>query len=392
MVMNILGAIGLFFIQPTFLLGMIAAIALSANRKKRERKLFRVAINKYNDEIIRFLSKGLWIGLISSILTIGLGVPITFEVAIFYQIFAVVGLLIGGHFVHPLFTLTLSIATAAGIEYFSLFERLPANIQQWYQGFNQMEWTNFSLVQNVLLISSVITALTAINLKLQKNTRLSPKFVETKRGKRNAVYQMIPFWLIPLVVVIPGEIFTAFFDWWPVLSIGNETYSFFILPLLGGFKYTVQSQVPKEAAIKFSNELFAVSILGLIGFAGSFWNEWISLAGIALLLIGGLFVLVRHHLREKKGVKLYAPAEEGIKIIGIRPDTPAEKMQLQVGENLLVCNEVLLETEDDFYAALAKNSVYCHLKVKGIDGEPRLTETALYEDDPYGMGIVFLTK
>ncbi|MEG0496850.1 MAG: PDZ domain-containing protein, partial [Carnobacterium sp.] len=82
---------------------------------------------------------------------------------------------------------------------------------------------------------------------------------------------------------------------------------------------------------------------------------------------------------------------EGLKVIAVRPDTPAEKMNIIVGDTLISCNNQELETEDDFYQALSKNSVYCHLKVKGPDGELRLTETALYADSPHEIGIVLLS-
>ena len=227
-------------------------------------------------------------------------------------------------------------------------------------------------------------------LLFQKKRNLSPRFSKTNRGKKIATYPLTPFALMPLVMVIPGQAFTELFNWWPVFSIGNETYSFFVLPLLIGFRYTVQSQVAKEATKKIAKELIFVALLGLLFMISSFWIPLLSIGGLAAVFLGGVLVLLRHYLREKKGQRLYAPADQGLKIIGIRPDTPAEKMNLQIGETVLYCNEILIETEDDFYRALAKNSVYCHLKVNDINGEPRLTETALYADDPHGLGVVFL--
>ena len=110
------------------------------------------------------------------------------------------------------------------------------------------------------------------------------------------------------------------------------------------------------------------------------------------MLIGGGVVLYRHRKREKNWSVLFGPAENGIKIIGIRPDTPAEKMNLVVGDTIINCNNLPIETEFDFYQALSKNSVYCHLKVRGVDGELRLTETAIYADSPHEIGVVILGK
>lgn len=390
MVSNLFSAVLLFFIQPTFLIGVMVALSLAVNRKKQERKLFRVAINKDNHEVVQFFTKGLIPGLIGSLLIVGAGVPITIEIIVLYQLFALLGLLAGLRFFHPLFTFPLSALAIIGIDRFGIVDQLPNPINDWYQGITQLEWLNAQLIQNSLMIAVFSLLATTAYLFYQRETSFSPRFNKTKRGKKIATYPLTPFWLMPLVLVIPGETFTELFDWWPVFSIGNGTYSFFVLPLLIGFRYTVQSQVPKEATEKIAKELSLVALAGLLCIAGSFWNSLFSLGGLAVLFFGGVIVLWRHYLREKSGRRLYAPADKGLKIIGIRPHTPAEKMKLQAGETVTYCNEIPIETEDDFYAALAKNSVYCHLKVNDISGEPRLTETALYADDPHGLGIVFL--
>lgn len=390
MVGNIFSAVLLFFIQPTFFMGVIVAISLAIRRKKHERKLFRVAINKDNHEVSQFFTRGLIPGVIGSLLLVVIGAPITIETIIVYQLFVLLGLLIGGRFFHPIFTLPLTVLAIIGIDRLGLIDLLPTIVTNWYRGFDQMEWLNTQLVQNILMIAVFSLVATIAYLLFQKKMNLSPRFSKTNRGKKIATYRLTPFALMPLVMIIPGQAFTELFNWWPVFSIGNETYSFFVLPLLIGFRYTVQSQVAKEATKKIAKELIFVALLGLLFMISSFWIPLLSIGGLAALFLGGVLVLLRHYLREKKGQRLYAPADQGLKIIGIRPDTPAEKMNLQIGETVLYCNEILIETEDDFYRALAKNSVYCHLKVNDINGEPRLTETALYADDPHGLGVVFL--
>ncbi|MBM6615662.1 PDZ domain-containing protein [Desemzia sp. RIT804] len=390
MIRNIFSAVLLFFIQPTFLIGAMVAISLAVRRKKQERKLFRVAINKDNHEVFQFFTNGLIPGVIGSLLLVGAGVPITIEMVIFYQFFALLGLLAGLRFYHPMFTIPLSALAIIGIDRLGIADLIPNTITNWYQEFTQIEWLNAQLIQNVLMLAIFSLLAMIAHLFYQKETNFSPRFNKTKRGKKIATYRLTPFWLMPLILIIPGEAFTELFDWWPVFSIGNESYSFFVLPILIGFRYTVQSQVPKEATSKIAKELFFVALFGLICAIGSFWVPLLSIGGLAVLFLGGIMVLLRHYTREKNSPRLYAPADQGLKIIGIRPNTPAEKMKLQVGETVTDCNEVPIETEDDFYEALAKNSVYCRLKVKDINGEPRLTETALYADDPHGLGVVFL--
>lgn len=159
-----------------------------------------------------------------------------------------------------------------------------------------------------------------------------------------------------------------------------------------GLQFTVQSQIPKEAVSKIAKDLMILLGIALISVISSFWVPYALVAGFVLLIVGGLITLYRHRKREKQWSVLFGPAENGIKIIGIRPDTPAEKMNLMVGDTIIECNNLTIETETDFYQALSKNSVYCHLKVSGVDGELRLTETAIYADSPHEIGVVILTK
>lgn len=77
----------------------------------------------------------------------------------------------------------------------------------------------------------------------QKEKNYSPKMIETKRGKKIAAYQLTPFWVIPLVLIIPGEAFTDLFEWWPVFSIGESSYSFLILPSSKRFKMLPQGMI-----------------------------------------------------------------------------------------------------------------------------------------------------
>lgn len=390
MITNLLSALLLFFIQPTFLVGIIVAIVLSVRRKKQERKLFRVAINKDSHEIKDYFLKGLIPGLVASIIVMAAGIPITVETVMIYQLLVLLALIIGGHFIHPIFTMPVTAFIVWGANKVRLWELLPNPAKDWYEGFAQTEWISISLIQNLLMITLILLFITIAQLMKQKEKNYSPTMAETKRGKKIAAYRLTPFWVIPLVLVVPGEAFSNLFDWWPVFSIGESSYSFLILPLLSGFKYIVRSHVPNEATAKLAKDFLGVAILAALCLVGAYWLPLLTYIATAVTFLGGMAVLARHMAREKNGHQLYAPANEGLKVIGIRPGTPAEKMTLQIGETVVMCNEMSVDTEEDFYEALSKNSVYCHLKVKDTKGEPRLTETALYADDPHGLGIVFL--
>ena len=391
LIVKLLIAFLVFFIQPVFLVGLILAVATSYKRIKKERSNHRVAIYKELYELKNYLLFGLIAGLIGSLLSIAIGTPITMDWIIIYEIVAILLLLIGYRFISPIFTFSLTTLILIGIKMFGIefsFNFLPKG---WYQPLEQLQWVNSNLVTNVLFITLFLFGMSLIVIRKQADKKLTPWFLKTKRGKKIARYQLKPFWIIPLLIVIPGQSFGAFFDWWPVFALGNQQYSFFLLPVLVGMRITVHTQLPKEAIRLLVKDFFVLAILVGLTAIGSIWNIYAGLAGLIILPLGGIFVLYRHRRRENNWTFLFGEANEGLKVIAVRPDTPAEKMNVIVGDTLISCNNQELETEDDFYQALSKNSVYCHLKVKGPDGELRLTETALYADSPHEIGIVLLS-
>lgn len=392
MVANFFIMLALFFIQPTFIVGLVVAIWTSYRRINHERSNHRVAIYNTLYEIKNYLLVGLLFGVIGSVLLTLTGVPVTMDWIILYQIVTIISLFFGYRFVHPLFTFSISSLLLIGLPFFlesSDFSFLPTN---WYHPLSQIEFSGTQLFTNLFIILLFLLATSIFTIKRKSGNHLSARFLNTKRGKRIAKYPIKPFWVLPLLLVVPGNGFQAFFSWWPVFSIGNENYSFFWLPVLIGFQFTVQSQIPKVAISKLVKDLMLLTGVALIIAISSIWIPYASIAGFIFLIIGGLSVLYRHRKREKHWSFLYGPADKGIKVIGIRPSTPAEKMNLVVGDTIIECNNDPIENENDFYQALSKNSVYCHLKVKGVDGELRLTETAIYADSPHEIGVVILGK
>lgn len=392
MAANFFIALVLFFIQPTFIVGLIFTIWTSYRRINHERSNHRVAIYNTLYEIKNYLLLGLLFGAVGSILLTMIGIPVTMDWIIIYQIVAIVSLVFGYRFVHPLFTFSISSLILLGLSFIldsNDFSFIP---NTWYHPFSQNEFNGMPLYMNIFVILIFLLAISIFTLKRKSTSHLSARFLKTKRGKKIAKYPIKLFWVLPLLLIIPGESFQALFSWWPVFSIGNEQYTFFWLPILIGFQFTVQSQIPKVAASKLANDLMVLTGMALIIAISSFWISYAPIAGFIFLMIGGSIVLYRHHKRERNWSFLFGPAENGIKIIGIRPGTPAEKMNLMVGDTIIDCNNLTIETETDFYQALSKNSVYCHLKVRGLDGELRLTETAIYADSPHEIGVVILEK
>ncbi|WP_225743308.1 PDZ domain-containing protein [Marinilactibacillus sp. Marseille-P9653] len=390
---SLLLAFGLFFIQPLFLVGIALVLLAKSRRVSYDRKQLRATIYKDNFEIKRFLVWGLLPGLLLSALTVFAGLPVTLDWIILYQIVTILSLGLGYRFIHPIFTFSITSLVFLALTYFGVttdqFFSMPEN---WYSPLNQGLSVAYELTQVSFIIALLLLLSTVLVLQTGNMSKFIPRFLATKRGKLVAKYRMTPFWLVPLLLVIPGEGFRPFFDWWPVFSVGNQTYSFFLLPVLMGLRYTVQAQIPKEAKERLLKDFLGLSVAGMVLFALTFWLKEFAILGLLVLMIGGVFVLYRHRKREQKWSFRFGPAEQGLRVIAIRPGSPAEKMGVGIGDALLECNDRQLHTIEDLNEALFSNRAYCHLKVNRIDNEIVLSETAIYEDDPHDLGLITLEE
>lgn len=390
---NSLMAIILFLLQPTFLVGVSLVFISKSRRFKYARAQLRASIYKDHFELKRFFLWGIIPGIAISLVSFVAGLPVSIDWIIAYHIVTLLLLGFGYRFIHPIFTFSLSaLAVLVVGQFVSFDERISSILNQWNSPFVQGDSLSYQSLQPILVFTILLLLSTILTLHISKMNQFTPRFLKTKRGKLVARYRMTPLWLIPLVVVVPGETFTQLFDWWPVFTIGSQSYSFLIIPVLLGFRYTVQAQMPTQAKNALLRDFLILSIIAVAVFGLTFWQVEIAAIGLLVLLVGGVIVLYRHRLRERKWSFRFGPAEEGLRVVAVRPDSPAEKMAIEIGDVIMESNQRKLDTAEDFTESLYSSRSYCKLKVKRIDGELVITETTLYENDAHDLGLVLLEE
>ncbi|EXJ23580.1 Cell division topological determinant MinJ [Alkalibacterium sp. AK22] len=390
---NSLLALILFVLQPTFIIGLVLVFVLKSRRFTYSRNQLRASIYKDHYELKRFFLWGAASGLVLSLVSFLVGVPVSLDWILAYQLTTLLLMGLGYRFIHPIFTFTLSAFGVAVAGYFFPVEDIVQSVLvEWDSPFLQSDSLTFEGLQPIFVLTLLLLLSTVLTLHVVKIHQFTPRFLKTKRGKLVARYRMTPLWLVPLVVVVPGDTFTRLFDWWPVFSIGTETYSFLLIPVLLGFRYTVQAQMPTQAKNALVRDFLFLAGAGVLFFALSFWLPIFAAAGLLLLLAGGVFVLYRHRLRERQWTFRFGPAEEGLRVVAVRPESPAEKMGIEIGDTLIESNQVTLYSANDFTESLFSSKSYCKLKVRRIDGELIMVERALYEDDPHDLGLILLEQ
>lgn len=390
---NILLALLLFVLQPTFIIGVVLALLSKNRRFKYSRSKLRTTVYKENYEIKRLITWGLIPGAVISLLSVGIGMPVTIDWIIVYHIVTLLFLGLGYRFIHPIFTFSTAGLTVLGLSYFVTEASLFGDIlEQWNSPILSQTSTSLESTRVILVLVVLLLLSTIIVLNKGNTNQFVPRFMKTKRGKLVARYRMKPLWLIPLVVIVPGETFTALFDWWPVFSMGNQTYSFLIIPVLLGFRYTVQAQLPSEAKQAIIKDFSLLSVLSVLLVGLTFWREEFSAIGLIVMLVGGVYVLYRHRQRERKWAFKFGPDQDGLRVVAVRPNSPAERMSIEIGDVIVESNQVKLTSSEDLTESLFNNRSYSKLKLKRLDGELVIAETPIYEEDAHDLGLVTLEE
>lgn len=251
-----------------------------------------------------------------------------------------------------------------------------------------------NLVVNGLLLLAIVLAATAVLLRHYDYEGRSPQLQPDQRGKRLVRYQWQQLLVLPVGVLVPGDWLHATISWWPVFMVGERSFSILLLPLLVGTSVRVYKQLPqiawRQLAARYGWVTLASVLVAIIARFAVLSPQWLlALMGLIVVLTWGILAQHRYHDRHQQF--RYSDTEQGVRVIGLRPHTPADKLNLDLGDIILECNRQPVNTEAEFYAALLKSPTYVHLKVRNRQQELIITETAIYNGAPHELGIVLFT-
>ncbi|ALO03651.1 hypothetical protein N7X57_02865 [Lactiplantibacillus paraplantarum] len=387
--MQVLKIFELFLLQPLVWLGLLRSYLTAKRRVKNERQYFHSAINPQLVEVRHFLVDGCLLGILMTAISLVLGLVVAPIWVVIYEVVAAISLIIIPGALVPV--------TAFGLSWLVYWAMSPelttvGGVLQRH-GFATTSMSG-NLVVNGLILLAIVLATTAILLRWHDQDGRSPQLQPDQRGKRLVRYQWQQLVVLPVGVLIPGDWLHAVFSWWPVFMVGERSFSILLLPLLIGTSVRVYKQLPqiawRQLASRFSWVAVVSVLVAIIARFAALSPQWLlALMGVVVVLTWGILAQHRYHDRHQQF--RYADTEQGVRVIGLRPHTPADKLNLDLGDIILECNRQPVNTEAQFYAALLKSPTYVHLKVRNRQQELIITETAIYNGAPHELGIVLFT-
>lgn len=377
--MEILKIIGTFFIQPTVWLATILMFVIYNQRVKKERQAFRTAVDSDFYEGRHAIKVGVLFGIIGSVILFGTGTMIPMNWVLIYTICMIAGLLL-----YPLFNSIYPLFLISGLIY---------GVLGW-QSSNMDVFKNETFqpkfLTGILTVGTLSLLITGIALHLFRKSQLSPSTQAGKRGRNISSFKMEELYLIPLVILVPGNQFHSVFDWWPLIHVAGTEYNVIILPLIIGLTLRIYKELPKLAISFTKKQYLYLAVMSACLTVISAFSPIAGIIGLVILLIayfGDRYGIKRH---DNKQEKWFAESDEGILIVGVRPETPAAKMDVEVGDVVIQCNGINVRNENELYKALESSSTYCRLKIKTFSGDTKITESAIFSDSPYEIGLVII--
>ncbi|MEK2587702.1 PDZ domain-containing protein [Lentilactobacillus buchneri] len=383
--MKFLIACGFYGLQPALWIGVIRSYLIHTRRLKKERGIFNSAIYEDFYEGRHFVRMGLIFGILASVVLGGF-LSISLEWLIIYE-----GLLLVSLTLIPWWLLSVTVAGIASL----LTLGLP-NISElqpllhWFEGLGINSTTVAPL--NLLILFVVIILANAVFLNVNGGRFDSPTLVRNQRNNKTAVYKFNELTIFPFLLFVPGDWIHTSLPMMPLFQVHNHFYALLLVPILIGLKFTVKRSVPRALFKTMSHGIYLLAGIGVCLAIAGYFIPHLILPAVVILLLGYYLILGLAKHRDNQQSFEYSEVMDGVRVIGIQPETPAAKMDLKVGDVILEVNGISVTDEDSFYRALSTNSTYCRFKVRDRNDQLKMTESAIFKNSPHEIGVKTYTQ
>lgn len=376
--LELLKGIGKFFINPLVYVTIFFAVLLGYVRVKRERRSFRTRILWGWTETKRLVADTWLFAIVLSLLSVGIGLPVSMDWIVAFSIISVIVVLL---FIYQIGSPILAAMLA--------LLAIGAGFELSFLGFSwgtDGNWLDVA-VPVALLIGSVVVVEGWLIRKEGANSA-SPILEKSSRGMNAAVFLSKRLWMMPLLVVVPGDVISSYVPFWPQITLGNESFGLVLLPIVIGFAQKARRTLPIYFYPKVGQAVMGVGVAVVLLAIVAVWVPVFVIASVAVGVLGRLGVWIYFALKERQGSYAVSPHNLGVMIAGVLPDSPAEKMGLAIGECIRKVNGQTVTNERELYEAIQINAAHCRLEVLDHQGEVRLRQHVIYRHDHHRLGLL----
>ncbi|WP_156921155.1 PDZ domain-containing protein [Brochothrix campestris] len=369
----------------------MSTFIVTNKRIKQERHLFNSRIYSGKMEWMRLLFVGLLIGISLSAIIWYTGVLVDFSWLFTLNLITLfMFVLLGYRGLSSAYTIGLATLVLIGLNFILLIAKSNDFLAFFSSGLMMQPRILNGL--SVLLVLCLLVEVLLVYLVLRRP--MQPSRVKIRRGTIQGQFKYRSALLLPLFMLLPvseGGVLHAT-SWWPVFAVGNQSFIPIVVPVIIGMGARIRSDKPQRVLKKRVVAILALALMvALVSVAGYFYN-WLTFTPFVVALLGHMGIDLYFWLEDDPDSDKYHLSPNGIRVMGTRDTSAARKMGIEPGEIITGCNGKSVYTRQDLYDAMNLNRAYVRLTVLDEFEEPRFVETALYEEDSFEMGLLFVEE
>lgn len=379
-IMEIVKAIGKFFLNPLIYWIIFITFVMSKRRIKDEQTQFQQELFPIGAEFKHTGKITIFGSLFITLIAIFLNITFVHEIILFLSIIIfIISFAFGFKLLSAVYTLSLT---------FILFKILEMYGNRLFElGFI----TNHTFSSIALLIALFLFVEAAL-YNVITNENAFPEIQKSKRGSLLGLHHLQKATIVPFFVFIPGEITIGSLPIIPYFTIGGENISFAFVPFIVGFHHIVTSHLPIEVAQKLRKNNRSLAFLVLIVSLVSFYLPGIAIAAIGLAIVGKLYINYLFEQDERNQEATFLELNNELNILAIVPNSPAHNLGLKVGDTITKVNDIEVTTLAQLNDELSNPIRYPNFEVIASNYRVRQIENRQYKGSFTELGIIFLIK
>ncbi|MHA0856193.1 PDZ domain-containing protein [Paenibacillus sp. CMAA1364] len=149
-----------------------------------------------------------------------------------------------------------------------------------------------------------------------------------------------------------------------------------------------QSVLPQQKAKRtFTRLLWFSVILIITGSLALWWSPLMIVAALASILLHRGLEWVSA-FEEQQRNSLFVHPSQGLRVLAIVPNSPAQELGIIPGETLLRVNGVMVHSVEQLHSSLRMNAAFCKLEVQNLSGESKYLQRPMYAGDHHQLGVI----
>ncbi|GEL76521.1 PDZ domain-containing protein [Tenuibacillus multivorans] len=369
------------FAQPIIYVAIAFTFWTGYKRIKHDRHAFGHRVFPIGSEWKGTWLSGIMVGVLISALLILSGSMVNYEWLLLLSVVMLVFALFNQVWLFsPVYTIGLVAVVIWGLTTFEV-ELLP-----WLSPITNVDPVFISYLLVVFIFAEILIMATT------KRRHTFPDMKKGDRGKFVGSHVVKRMMFVPFFIpVTGGALELTVFEWWPVFGIG-DSFGLMLFPFVIGYAQRFQGDFADVGTKKAAKAVSILAVLLVGGAVGVYFMNELAIVLVAVAMIGRALIhwVGRSFDSEKRPI--FTPQPYGIIVVGVIPGSPADDMGIQIGEKIERIHDIDVTNEHEFFEVMSENRTFCKLTIRGLDGEVRFAQRALYQGEYHELGLIFVKE